>query len=77
LEAKQHDLVFDDPEEEEETLIKVNNFESLQVSNAETTRKMCEDEGVNFDMILQAQQANTRLQVRTHELLDSVLMKSQ
>jgi len=32
---------------------------------------MCEDEGVNFDMMLQAQQANTRLQVRTHGLLDS------
>jgi len=71
LEAKQHDLVFDDPEEEEETSIEVNNFESLQVSNVETTRKMYEDEGVNFDMMLQAQQANTRLQVRTHELLDS------
>jgi len=71
LEAKQHDLAFDDPEEEEETSIEVNNFESLQVSDVETTRKMCEDEGVNFDMMLQAQQANTRLQTRTHELLDS------
>jgi len=30
-----------------------------------------EDEGVNFDMILQAQKANTRIQVRTHKLLDS------
>jgi len=71
LEAKQHDLVFDDPEEEEETSIEVNNFESLQVSNAEIARKMYEDEGVNFDMMLQAQQANTRLQARTHELLCS------
>jgi len=71
LEAKQHDLAFDDPEEEEETSIEVNNFESLQASNAETTRKMCEDEGVNFDMMLQAQQANTRLQACTHETLDS------
>jgi len=71
LEAKQHDLAFDDPEEEEEESLEVNNFESLQVSNAETARKMYEDEGVDFDMILQAQQANTRLQVRTHELLDS------
>jgi len=69
LEAKQHYLAFDDPEEEEETSVKVNNFETLQVSNVETTRKMCEDEGVNFDVILQAQQANTRLQVGTHELL--------
>jgi len=71
LEAKQHDLEFDDDEEEEETSIEANNFESLQASDAETARKMCEDEGVNFDMMLQAQQANTRLQVRTHELLDS------
>jgi len=69
LEAKQHDLVFDDPEEEEDTAVKVNNFETVQVSNAESTRKLYEDEGVNFDMMLQAQQANTRLQVRTHELL--------
>jgi len=36
-----------------------------------TTQKMYEDEGVNFDMMLQAQQANTWLQLRTHELLDS------
>jgi len=71
LEAEQHDLVFDDPEEEEETLVDVNNFETLQVSHAETARKMCEDEGVNFDMMLQAQQANTHLQPHTHERLDS------
>jgi len=70
LEVKQHDLIFDDPEEEEEAAIEVNNFETVQVSNVDTTRNMYEDEGVNFDMILQAQKANTRLQVRTHELLD-------
>jgi len=71
LEAKQHNLTFDDPEEEEEATVEVNNFKSIQVSNAESTRKMYEDEGVDFDVILQAQQANTRIQVRTHELLDS------
>jgi len=71
LEAKQHDLAFDDPEEEEETGIEVNNFETLQMSNVESTRKLCEDEGVDFDTMLQAQKANTRLQVRNHELLDS------
>jgi len=71
LEAKQHDLAFDDPEEEEETAVEVNNFETVQVSNADSARKMHEDEGVDFDMMLQAQQANTRIQVRTHELLDS------
>jgi len=72
LEAKQYDLVFDDPEEEEEeTVVEINNFETVQVSNADSTRKMYEDKEVNFDMMLQAQQANTRIQVRTHELLDS------
>jgi len=71
LEAKQHDLVFDDPEEEEETAVEVNNFETVQVSDADSTCKMCEDEGIDFDMTLQAQQANTRIQVRTHELPDS------
>ena len=71
LEAKQHDLMFDDSEEDEEESLEANNFESLQVSNAETAQKTCEDEGVDFDMVLQAQQADTRLQARTHELLDS------
>jgi len=71
VEAKQHGLAFDDPEEEEETAVKVNNFETVQVSDADSTCKICEDEGVDFDMMLQAQQANTRIQVCTHELLDS------
>jgi len=70
LEAKQHNLAFDDPEEESDT-IKVNNFETLQVSNAESTRKMYEEEGVDFDMMLQAQQTNTCLHAFKHELLDS------
>jgi len=71
LEAKQHDLVFDDPEEEEETAVEANKFETVQVSNADSSCKMHEDEGVDFDMMLQAQQANTRIQVNSHELLDS------
>jgi len=71
LEAKQHDLVFDDSEEEEETAVEVNNFETVQVSNSDSTRKMYEDEGVDFKMMLRAQQANTCIQVRTHELPDS------
>jgi len=71
LEAKQHDLVFDDSDEEQEDTVEVNNFETLQISNMAATRKMYEDEGVSFDDALQAQQANTRLQVRTHEMLDS------
>jgi len=71
LEAKQHDLAFDDSEEEEEATVEVNNFETVQVSDADSARKMCEDKGVYFDMMLQAQQANTRNQACTHELLDS------
>jgi len=71
LEANQHDLLFDDPEEEQEDAVEVNNFETIQVSNVETTRKMYDNEGVDFDETLQAQQANTRLQARTHELLES------
>jgi len=71
LEAKQHDLTFDDRKEEEEAMVELNNFETDQESNAESTRKMYEDKGVDFDVIPQAQQANTRIQIRTHELLDS------
>mgnify|MGYP000473183994 CR=1 FL=1 len=71
LEAKQHHLLFDDSEEEPEETVEANNFETIQASNAESTRKMCEDAGVDFDMMLQAQQANTRLQTHHHELLDS------
>jgi len=71
LEAKQHDLMFNDPEEEEEATVEVNNLETVQVSNADSTRKIDKDEGADFDMILQAQQANTRIQVQTHKPLDS------
>jgi len=71
LEAKQHGLLFDGSEEEPEEGVEVNKHKIIQVSDAESTRKMYKDEGVDFDMILQAQQANTRLQTYEHELLDS------
>jgi len=51
--------------------MEAKEHETIQVSNAESTRNMYEDEGVDFDMILQAQQASTRLQTYKHELLDS------
>jgi len=70
LEAKQHDLAFDDSDEEPATA-EVNNFETLQASNAESTRKMCEDEGVDFDVMFQAQQAHAHIQAHNHEPLDS------
>ena len=71
LEAKQHDLLFDDSEEEQEEAVKASKHKVIQVSNAESARKMHEDEEVDFDMMLQAQQANTHLQTNHHELLDS------
>jgi len=70
LEAKQHDLAFDDPEEEEETAVEVNNFETVQASDADSARKTHKDE-VDFYVMLQAQKANTHIQAHTHELLDS------
>jgi len=71
LEAKQHDLLFDDSDEDQEEQVEVNKHEVTLVSNAEAARKMHEDEGVDFDMILQAQQANRHLRVNQHELSDS------
>jgi len=52
LEAKQHDLQFDDSDEEQEEQVEVNKHKATHVSNAESTCKMYEDEGVDFDMIL-------------------------
>jgi len=49
----------------------VSKHEVIHVSHADSSCKMCEDEGVDFDMILQAQQANTCLQVNQHEPSDS------
>jgi len=80
LEAKQHDPLFDDSEEEPEVGVEANKHEAIQLCDAESARKMHEDKGVDFDVILQAEQANTRLQTHKHELLEStqrVLMKSQ
>jgi len=71
LEVNQHDLQFDDSEEEPEEGAEANKHKAIQASNAETACKMCEDEGVDFDVILQAQQANAHLQSCKHELLDS------
>jgi len=71
LEAKQHDSQFDDSNKEQEEQVEVNKHKVTHASNAESTRKMCEDNGVDFDTILQAQQANTRLQARQHVPCDS------
>jgi len=71
VEAKQHDLIFDESDDDEEELVKVSKHKVIHASNADSACKMHEDEGVDFDMILQAQQASTRLQVNQHELSDS------
>jgi len=72
FEAKQHDLSFDDSNEEQEEQVEPNKRKMTHVSNAGSAGKMHEDEGVDFDMILQAQQAGThlRLQVRRHQPSD-------
>jgi len=80
LEAKQHDPVFDDSEGEEETAVEANTFETVQVSDAVSARKMHEDEGVDFDMMLQAP-ANKPTLASKHALTScwtqTLLTKSQ
>jgi len=61
VEVKEHDLLLDDSDDEEEEQVEVSKHEVTRVSNAESTCKMHEDKGVNFDAILQPQQANTHL----------------
>ena len=70
LEAKQHDLVFDDDTDEEEDIVEVNvnEAEPTNAFNTESARKMCEDEGVDFDMILSVQRANTKIQASTRQM---------
>ena len=70
MEAKQHDLICDDDTDEEEEVVEANvdEAEPTNASNAESARKMCEDEGVDFDMILSVQKANTKIQASTHQM---------
>jgi len=67
MEAKQHDMVFDD--EDDNLVIEAKNHEVSppQVNDARTTRKSYEEEGIDFGQILQAQKANTRLFTGIHE----------
>jgi len=55
---------------EHEGQVEVSKHEAAHSSHADSARKMHEDKGVDFDMILQAQKAATRLQVRQHEQHD-------
>lgn len=64
MEAKEHDMIFDDDLEEENSSdieARVHETGQFTPSYSDATRQICEDEGVDFDQILQAQQANTRL----------------
>jgi len=69
MEAKQHDMVFDADDEDDNSVIEAKNHEVTppQVNDAHMTRKLCEEEGVDFGQILQAQKANTRLFTGVHE----------
>jgi len=71
MEAKQHDMVFDADDEDDNSVIEAKNHEVLvtppQVNDAHMTRKLYEEEGIDFGQILQAQKANTRLFTGVHE----------
>jgi len=69
MEAKQHDMVFDSDDEDDNSVIEAKNHEVTppQVNNAYMTRKLYEEEGIDFGQILQAQKANTRLFTGVHE----------
>jgi len=70
MDANQHDMAFDADDEAENSVVEGKNHEATppQVKNADMTRKSCEEQGVDFEQILQAQKANTRLFTGVHEL---------
>jgi len=70
MEAKQHDAVFDADDEDNNSVIEAWNHEVAppQGNDADMTRKLHEEEGIDFEQILQAQKANTRLFTGVHEL---------
>jgi len=69
MEAKQHDVVFKTDDEDDNLVIEAKNHEVTppQVNDASTTRKLYEEEGIDFGQILQAQKANTHLFTGVHE----------
>jgi len=69
MEAKQHDMVFDADDEDDNSVIEAKNHKATppQVNDADITRKLCEEEGIDFKQILQAQKANTRLFTGVHK----------
>jgi len=70
MEVKQHDTVFDAEDTDKNSVIEAKNGKATlpQVNDAYTTRKLHEEEGIDFEQILQAQKANTRLFTGVHKL---------
>jgi len=70
MEAKQHDMVVDADDKDDNSVIEAKNHEVTppQVNGADMTQKLHEEEGVEIEQILQAQKANTRIFTGVHEL---------
>ena len=62
MEANECDLIFDESDDDEEQPVEASKHEVTCASDAQSARKMHKDKGIDFDDILQAQQANTRLE---------------
>ena len=70
VEAKNHELEFDDESEDDTSVVEAKTHEVVIApeGNAESTRKMYEEEGIDFGLILQAQKASTRLEAKVHRI---------
>jgi len=57
-------------DEDENSVIEAKNHEATppQVDDADMTGKLCEELGVDFELILQAKKANTRLFTGVHKM---------
>jgi len=73
MEAKSHDMVFDDDSDDDNSVIeaKVHESDLATKSDVDSTRKMYENEGVDFNTVLQAQTASTRLEASVHMSKDT------
>ena len=80
MEANQRNPVFDeDCEDDDKSVLEARSHEVAPPpkSDANSARKMCEDEGVDFDHILQAQKAITRIHAGAHQFDASESSKNQ
>jgi len=69
MEAKWHDLVFDVNDEDNNFINEARNHEVAppQIDDDDATRKSHNDEGSDFEQIIQAQKAITRICTGVHE----------